>query len=89
LHRPLLAFVTSRPARAFDPGRARRDSRTSHPQSAIPKVLDFGLARITDADLTLTSVTSDTGKHKGTLAYMSPEQARGDAQQIDMRVSPR
>ena len=41
------------------------------------KILDFGLARITDADVAATTV-SEIGMIKGTLQYMSPEQARGD-----------
>jgi len=49
------------------------------------KVLDFGLARITDGDVAVTTLTSDTGKIRGTLQYMSPEQARGDPVEIDIR----
>ena len=41
------------------------------------KILDFGLARISDADIAATLV-SEIGVIKGTLQYMSPEQARGD-----------
>lgn len=49
------------------------------------KILDFGLARITDSDVTMTTVVSEVGKIQGTLAYMSPEQARGDPDEIDFR----
>jgi eukaryotic-like serine/threonine-protein kinase len=50
-----------------------------------PKILDFGLAKLqvkagTDADATLTQEAmrlSTPGTAMGTLAYMSPEQARG------------
>lgn len=46
-----------------------------------PKILDFGLARSAGAsDITLT----DTGRAIGTIAYMSPEQARG--QKLDART---
>jgi tetratricopeptide (TPR) repeat protein/tRNA A-37 threonylcarbamoyl transferase component Bud32 len=48
------------------------------------KILDFGLARITDADIAATLV-SEIGVIKGTLQYMSPEQARGDVAAIDVR----
>ncbi|UCG33657.1 MAG: tetratricopeptide repeat protein, partial [Phycisphaerales bacterium] len=50
-----------------------------------PKVLDFGLARITDLDIAVTSVVSQVGQIRGTLAYMSPEQARGNSDEIDLR----
>ncbi len=48
------------------------------------KILDFGLARITDADVQ-TTLQSEIGEIKGTLPYMSPEQARGDSREIDLR----
>ncbi len=56
-------------------------------RAAIPavKILDFGLARITDSDVAATTV-SEIGVIKGTLQYMSPEQARGDADAIDVRT---
>lgn len=50
-----------------------------------PKILDFGLARITDADVALSATVSKTGHIMGTLGYMSPEQARGTPAEIDQR----
>jgi eukaryotic-like serine/threonine-protein kinase len=50
------------------------------------KVLDFGLARITDEDGAGASSLSRSGPIRGTLPYMSPEQIRGDSGQIDVRV---
>ncbi len=49
------------------------------------KILDFGLARITDGDVNVTQVT-EVGAIRGTLNYMSPEQARGIPEQIDLRT---
>ncbi len=51
-----------------------------------PKVLDFGLARITDADVSLATASTDSGRIQGTLTYMSPEQAQGQADKIDTRT---
>ncbi|MGA7989890.1 MAG: serine/threonine-protein kinase [Thermoanaerobaculia bacterium] len=50
------------------------------------KILDFGLARITDTDVAAATVLSEIGMIKGTLPYMSPEQARGDSREIDLRT---
>lgn len=49
-----------------------------------PRVLDFGLARRVDA--TAQSVTTMAGGVIGTLAYMSPEQVRGQPSEIDVRT---
>lgn len=50
-----------------------------------PKVLDFGLARMTDSDVTVTTIVTEVGRIQGTLPYMSPEQARGNPADIDVR----
>ncbi len=60
------------------------DTGSSAKPSLTIKILDFGLARITDADIAATLV-SEIGVIKGTLQYMSPEQARGDVAAIDVR----
>lgn len=50
-----------------------------------PKVLDFGVARVTDGDVALTTMQTDIGQMIGTLPYMSPEQVVGNAADIDTR----
>jgi tetratricopeptide (TPR) repeat protein len=50
-----------------------------------PRIVDFGLARITDADVTLATLTTESGRVVGTLAYMSPEQAGGAVAEVDHR----
>ncbi len=56
-------------------------------RDGIVKVLDFGIAKLTAADTgeidyegeTLVQVQTRVGMILGTVAYMSPEQARGKA----------
>src|ERR1051326_8641351 len=48
------------------------------------KILDFGVARLTDSDTQATRQT-DVGQLVGTLAYMSPEQALADPLALDTR----
>lgn len=50
------------------------------------KVLDFGLARITDPDTNEASAVTESSHFEGTLSYMSPEQVRGDPDEIDLRT---
>ncbi len=63
------------------------DSATSHTESHVPgiKILDFGLARITETDLAFATIGIEIGKIQGTLPYMSPEQVRGNPDEIDVR----
>jgi tetratricopeptide (TPR) repeat protein/predicted Ser/Thr protein kinase len=49
-----------------------------------PKILDFGVARVTDSDTQATRQT-DVGQLLGTLAYMSPEQVLADPSELDIR----
>lgn len=65
------------------PGTDVGASRTSQP--ACPKILDFGVARTTDADIQTTTMHTEVGQVLGTLAYMSPEQIAADTRDIDTR----
>ena len=53
-------------------------------ESGQPKILDFGVARVTDSDVQATRQT-DMGQMLGTLAYMSPEQVLADPLALDTR----
>ena len=53
-------------------------------EAGQPKILDFGVARITESDAQATQHT-ELGQIVGTLAYMSPEQVLGDQLEVDTR----
>jgi len=50
-----------------------------------PKILDFGVARVTEADPQAATQQTDVGQLIGTLAYMSPEQVSGRSDSLDTR----
>jgi tetratricopeptide (TPR) repeat protein len=50
-----------------------------------PRILDFGVARLMEPDGNMTAHTHH-GVLIGTLGYMSPEQVRGDAAEVDTRA---
>ena len=61
---------------------------TTFDGEAVPKVIDFGLAKTLQPEIRLTEKTMFTeyGQIVGTVQYMSPEQARLDGMDIDTRT---
>lgn len=51
---------------------------------SLVKVLDFGLAKLTEPRAEASPLSTDSGMVMGTISYMSPEQARG--QKVDHRT---
>ena len=54
--------------------------------SGKPRIIDFGVARSTDSDLTLTSMKTESGNPVGTAQYMSPEQFGANPDELDPRA---
>ncbi len=84
----LVAEVCDGVQDAHQQGIIHRDLKPSNvlvDAAGRPKILDFGIARTTGPDAQLTAQTS-AGEVLGTLAYMSPEQVRGDPAAIDTRT---
>lgn len=52
---------------------------------AVPKVIDFGVAKATSQQLTEKTLFTQFGQIVGTLDYMSPEQARQNQLDVDTR----
>ena len=73
---------------AHQRGVIHRDLKPSNilvDEEGRPKILDFGLARITNPDEPMATATIEVGRIMGTLPYMSPEEVRGDSDVVDVR----
>ncbi|MCC6426566.1 MAG: serine/threonine protein kinase [Phycisphaerales bacterium] len=89
----LMAKIAEAVAHAHQRGVVHRDLKPPNilvQSDGIPKVLDFGIARLIDLQGQDSAVPTQTlqtqrGEILGTLAYMSPEQFEGDSERIDVR----
>ena len=85
----LLARIAEAVHYAHQEGVIHRDLKPSNilvTDQGIPKILDFGLARATNADIQATTVQTEVGALLGTLPYMAPEQTIGNPDEIDTRT---
>ncbi len=83
----LLARVCDAVQHAHQKGVVHRDLKPANilvEDAGQPKVLDFGVALVTDSDLQITTQHTAVGQILGTVAYMSPEQVNAAAD-IDTR----
>lgn len=64
---------------------SHEDSRAVVDNIGQPKILDFGIARVTDADLQIATIETRAGQIVGTLGYMSPAQVEGRSEAVDTR----
>ncbi len=59
---------------------------TLHDGNAVPKVIDFGIAKATNQKLTEKTLFTNYAQMIGTPAYMSPEQAEMSGLDVDTRT---
>lgn len=83
----LMARVCDAVHHAHQRGLIHRDLKPGNilvDKAGQPKILDFGVARITGNEAEGTRLT-DAGQIVGTLTYMSPEQVLADPDELDFR----
>ena len=85
----MLARIARAVSHAHQRGVIHRDLKPANvlvTAQGDPKLVDFGVARVEDPRDMRTIERTEVGQIIGTLAYMSPEQARGDPGEIDARA---
>ncbi|MCB9881003.1 MAG: protein kinase [Planctomycetes bacterium] len=85
----LVATIAEAVAHAHRKGIVHRDLKPDNilvAADGTPKILDFGIARIVDADIQHVTMQTSPGQVLGTVPYMSPEQILGDPSKIDART---
>jgi len=76
---------------AHQKGIIHRDIKSSnvqvavHGQRAVPKIIDFGVAKAISQPLTERTLVTEPGHFVGTPEYMSPEQTETTGQDVDTR----
>ncbi len=83
----LMARICDAVEHAHQRGLIHRDLKPGNilvDQTGQPKILDFGVARLTESDAQATRQT-ELGQLIGTLAYMSPEQVTANPLELDTR----
>src|SRR5262249_55081569 len=84
----LFAAVCDAVQHAHDRGVIHRDLKPGNilvDEAGQPRILDFGVARLADADLQTTTARTVDGQLLGTPCYMSPEQVVADPDALDAR----
>ena len=88
----LLATTCNAIQHAHQKGIIHRDIKpgnvlvTLHDGKPVPMVIDFGIAKATNAELTSKTLFTEHSQMIGTPAYMSPEQAEMSGLDIDTRA---
>ena len=88
----LFILVCNAVQHAHQKGIIHRDIKPSnvmimlHDGRPVPKVIDFGVAKATNRELTDTTLLTDYGQFLGTPEYMSAEQAEMNSLDVDTRT---